>query len=166
MLHCWQTFQDNLTNIILLCSVPSAPPAGLKPIDTTSTTILVHWDEVLPSHKNGIITNYTVSYQATSERIVNAPVNTTIVVAPTMHANLTDLIINMKYNISVLASTIKGRGPSSNGIIVSTNQSGKSVSPFVNPLLKSNLYFSKVIISAHTIPCLVLWAQLFKSRFT
>ncbi|XP_068726145.1 protein sidekick-1-like [Montipora capricornis] len=108
---------------------PSAPPVGLKPIDTTSTTILVHWDEVLPSHKNGIITNYTVSYQATSERIVNAPVNTTIVVAPTMQANLTDLIINMKYNISVLASTIKGRGPSSNGIIVSTNQSEPGASP-------------------------------------
>ena len=76
------------------------------------------------SDKNGIITSYTVRYQAITERIENAPVNTTTVEPPAMSANLTDLIINVKYNISVLASTVKGDGPYSNGIEVTTNQSG------------------------------------------
>ena len=76
------------------------------------------------SDKNGIITSYTVRYQAITERIENAPVNTTTFAAPAMRANLTDLIINVKYNISVLASTVIGDGPYSNGTEVLTNQAG------------------------------------------
>jgi len=41
-----------------------------------------------------------------------------------MSANLTDLIINMKYRISVLASTVKGDGPYSSSKVFTTNQSG------------------------------------------
>ncbi|XP_068726162.1 phosphatidylinositol phosphatase PTPRQ-like [Montipora capricornis] len=109
--------------------IPSAPPDGLKAVDTTSTSILVQWGDVPDSDKNGIITSYTVRYQAITERITNATVNTTTVEAPVMHANLTDLIINVKYNISVLASTVKGDGPYSNGTEVTTNQSAPGAPP-------------------------------------
>ncbi|XP_068677575.1 receptor-type tyrosine-protein phosphatase delta-like isoform X2 [Montipora foliosa] len=109
--------------------VPSAPPNELKAVDTTSTSILVQWGDVPDSDKNGIITSYTVRYQAITERIGNAPVNTTTVEAPAMRANLTDLIINVKYNISVLASTVEGDGPYSSGIEVQTNQSAPGSPP-------------------------------------
>ncbi|XP_068728210.1 receptor-type tyrosine-protein phosphatase delta-like [Montipora capricornis] len=109
--------------------VPSAPPKELKAVDTTSTSILVQWGDVPDSDKNGIITSYTVRYQAITERITNAPVNTTTVEPPAMHANLTDLIINVKYNISVLASTVIGDGPYSNGTEVTTNQSAPGSPP-------------------------------------
>ncbi|XP_068677578.1 phosphatidylinositol phosphatase PTPRQ-like isoform X2 [Montipora foliosa] len=109
--------------------IPSAPPNELKAVDTTSTSILVQWGDVSASDKNGIVTSFTVRYQAITKRITNATVNTTTVEAPVMHANLTDLIINVKYNISVLASTVKGDGPYSSGIEVTTNQSAPGAPP-------------------------------------
>ena len=105
---------------VFLFLVPSGFPGGLKLNDTTSSSILVLWDEVSRCNKSGIITSYTVRYQATS----NNHGNERIVLAPTMSANLTDLIINMEYRISVLASTVKGDGPYSNNISVTTNQAG------------------------------------------
>ena len=102
--------------------MPSASPLGLKPNDTTSRSILVQWEEVPDCDKNGIITSYTVRYQAITERTDHG--NETIVPATKLFANLTDLIISAKYNISVLASTIKGDGPYSSGTVVATNQAG------------------------------------------
>ena len=102
--------------------MPSASPLRLKANDTTSRSILVQWEEVPDCDKNGIITSYTVRYLAISERTNHG--GKTIVPATEMFANLTGLIINMKYNISVLASTIKGDGNYSDGIDVTTNQAG------------------------------------------
>ncbi|XP_074611675.1 receptor-type tyrosine-protein phosphatase delta-like isoform X2 [Acropora palmata] len=107
--------------------VPSNFPDGLKLNDTTSTSILVQWDKVPHCDKNGIITSYTVRYQAISDRTNHG--NKTIVVAPLMSANLTDLIINMKYRISVLASTVKGDGPYSSSKVFTTNQSEPGAAP-------------------------------------
>ena len=56
---------------------------------------------------------------------MNASINTTTVFNSTRKANLTDLIKNQEYNISVLASTIKGSGDYSDPITVLTNQSSK-----------------------------------------
>ncbi|XP_068728189.1 receptor-type tyrosine-protein phosphatase epsilon-like [Montipora capricornis] len=120
---------SNGTEVTTNQSVPSAPPDGLKAVNTTSTSILVQWGDVPDSDKNGNITSYTVRYQAVTKRITNATVNTTTVEAPAMLANLTDLIINVKYNISVLASTVKGDGPYSSGIEVTTNQSAPGAPP-------------------------------------
>ncbi|XP_044163802.1 receptor-type tyrosine-protein phosphatase delta-like isoform X2 [Acropora millepora] len=107
--------------------VPSNFPDGLKLNDTTSTSILVQWDKVPHCDKNGIITSYTVRYQAISDRTNHG--NETTVLAPLMSANLTDLIINMKYRISVLASTVKGDGPYSSSKVFSTNQSEPGAAP-------------------------------------
>ncbi|XP_074611679.1 receptor-type tyrosine-protein phosphatase F-like isoform X2 [Acropora palmata] len=107
--------------------VPSNFPDGLKLNDTTSTSILVQWDKVPYCDKNGIITSYTVRYQAINDRTNHG--NKTIVLAPLMSANLTDLIINMKYRISVLASTVKGDGPYSSSKVFTTNQSEPGAAP-------------------------------------
>ena len=100
--------------------MPSDFPRGLKLKDTTSTSIFVQWDEVPPCNRSGIITSYTVRYQA----ITSSNMENKTVLAPIMSANLTDLIISMDYRISVLASTVKGNGPYSNEKLVTTNQAG------------------------------------------
>ena len=56
---------------------------------------------------------------------VNAPVYNETVEFPTLQANLTGLIKNQKYNISILATTSKGDGPYSSPIYVTTNQDSK-----------------------------------------
>ena len=80
-------------------------------MDTTSTSILVAWDEVPTPERNGIILSYIVRYQAIGGVSVNAPVYNKTVDFPTLQANLTDLIEDRVYRISVLATTSKGRGP-------------------------------------------------------
>ena len=97
----------------------------MRPVDTTATSILVTWDEVPAADKNGIIVSYTVKYQAVGGISGKAPINTTTVYTPVMEANLTGLIKNQRYNISVLASTIKGPGDYSDPITVLTNQARK-----------------------------------------
>ena len=99
---------------------------GLKLKDTTSTSIKVTWNEVPADDRNGIIQSYTVRYQAIGGITVNAPVNFTKIDSPTREANLTGLIKNQRYNISVLASTIEGNGPYSPAISEQTNQDSKS----------------------------------------
>ena len=114
---------------MIIFSEPSAPPPNLRLVDTTSTSILVKWDEVPSVNKNGIILSYTVKYQAVGNDNVTleeGPVNTTTV--GLLRANLSGLIKNQRYNISVLATTIKGDGPYSDPITEITNQDSKSVS--------------------------------------
>ena len=109
----------------ILSSEPDASPENLQPNDTTSTSILVTWNEVPAFSRNGIILSYTVRYQAVGGISVNAPVYNNTVEFPTLQANLTGLIKNQKYNISVLATTSKGDGPYSSPISVETNQDSK-----------------------------------------
>ena len=111
---------ENLTLFIFL-SGPSAPPKDLKLIDTTSTSLLLRWSEVPAADKNGIIISYTVRYQAISSALVE---NTTVYF-PTREVNLTGLIRNMNYSVSVLASTDKGDGKYSDPEFFVTNQDGK-----------------------------------------
>ena len=109
----------------ILSSEPDAPPKDLQLNDTTSTSILVTWNEVPAFNRNGIILSYTVRYQAVGEVSVNAPIYNKTVEFPTLQANLTGLIKNQKYNISVLATTSKGNGPYSSPIPITTNQDSK-----------------------------------------
>ena len=110
----------NLTFFIFL-SGPSAPPKNLKLNDTTSTSLLVKWSEVPAADRNGIIISYTVSYQAIGSLLVE---NTTVY-APTREVNLTGLIKNMNYSVSVLASTDKGDGDYSDPEFFVTSQDGE-----------------------------------------
>ena len=111
----------------ILFSEPSGAPQNVDVNSTTSTSILVMWDDVSLELQNGNIISYNVSYQAIPEAGSAGPINSTIVKAPTRQVNLTGLTKDMHYNISVLASTIIGDGIYSHPQTFRTNEDSKFV---------------------------------------
>jgi len=79
------------------------------------------WDEVLVDQQNGIITGYTITYKSQAEND-NGRVQ---VNDSARQTELTNLMEYVKYNITVLASTVKGDGPASGPIVVRTDQDSK-----------------------------------------
>ena len=102
---------------------PTAAPEGLTGHNTSSMSISVSWGEVPAADRNGIILSYTVSYQSQTE----SDTGNKTVLAPTQELELTGLKEFVKYNITVLATTVKGDGPASGVIVVSTDQDSKLV---------------------------------------
>ena len=94
----------------------------MREYNTTSTSIFVIWDDVPSEDQNGIIRRYTVRYRSVR---VEGPFNTTTVF--TKEANLTGLIKDESYNVSVLATTVKGDGPYSVPKEFTTNEDGKYI---------------------------------------
>ena len=89
--------------------------------NTSSTSILVSWEEVQAELRNGIITGYNITYESQTEND-----NGVVLAGPNdRQANLTGLKEFVKYNISVVAFTVKGDGPPS-VIGVRTDQDSKS----------------------------------------
>ena len=89
--------------------------------DSSSTSILVTWNEVLPDDRNGIITSYNITYKSQTENDNgNVQVNGSV-----RQTELTNLKEYVNYNITVLASTVKGDGPASEPIVVRTDQDSK-----------------------------------------
>ena len=89
--------------------------------NTSSTSILVTWDEVPAAHQNGIILSYTITYQSLAQN-QNGSKTVDYAVNPTQ---LTGLKEYVNYSITVFASTLKGNGPASSPIIVITDQDSK-----------------------------------------
>ena len=88
--------------------------------NTSSTSILVSWEEVQTELRNGIISGYNITYQSLTEND-----NGVVLAGPNdRQANLTGLKEFVKYNISVVAFTVKGDGPPS-VIVVRTDQDSK-----------------------------------------
>ena len=88
--------------------------------NTSSTIISVSWKPIQSELQNGVITGYNITYQSLTENdngFVEAGPNDG-------RANLTGLKEFVKYNISVVAFTVKGNGPSS-VIIVRTDEDSK-----------------------------------------
>ena len=88
--------------------------------NTSSTIISVSWEAIQSELQNGVITGYNITYQSLTENdngFVEAGPND-------RRANLTGLKEFVKYNISVVAFTVKGNGPSS-VIIVRTDEDSK-----------------------------------------
>ena len=102
---------------------PSAPPANVKGENSSSTSILVQWDEVPENDKNGIIKGYNITYKDWRTGVEK----TQTVDAPTKQVELEGLNEFTKYNISVLAFTLKGDGPPSSTITVTTDEDSKSM---------------------------------------
>ena len=96
---------------------PDGAPQNVRGQNTSSTSILVMWDEVPAAQQNGIITGYTITY-----RNGNSNVHVNGYVRQTEFTNLKKWV---SYNITVFASTVKGDGPPSNAIIVTTDQDSK-----------------------------------------
>ena len=90
--------------------------------NTSSTSILVEWDDVPDFDQNGIITSYNITYRSQTENH-----NGFAMAGPNeRQKNLTDLREYVDYNITVRASTSKGDGPdSSPAIVVRTDQDSK-----------------------------------------
>ena len=100
---------------------PSAPPANVKGKNSSSTSILVQWDEVPENDKNGIIKGYNITYKDWRSGVEK----TQTADAPTRFIDLTGLNEFTKYNISVLAFTVKGDGRLSSTITVTTAEDSK-----------------------------------------
>jgi len=111
------------TVILLSISIsePDGTPQNVKGQNTSSTSISVTWDEVPADQQNGIITSYTITYKSQTEND-NGNVEVNGSVRQTELANLKEYV---NYNITVFASTVKGDGPASDPIVVSTDQDSK-----------------------------------------
>ena len=90
--------------------------------NTSSTSILVSWDDVPAEQRNGIITGYTIIYQSQTENL-----NGSASAGPNeRQKNVTRLKEYVNYNITVFASTARGNGPQSSPVfVVRTNQDSK-----------------------------------------
>ena len=89
--------------------------------NTSSTSISVSWEEVQTDLQNGIITGYNITYESQTEND-----NGVVLAGPNdRQANLTGLKEFVKYNISVVAFTVKGDGPLS-VMVVRTDQDSES----------------------------------------
>ena len=101
--------------------------------NTSSTSISVSWEEVQSDLQNGIITGYNITYESQTEND-----NAVLLAGPNdRQANLTGLKEFVKYNISVIAFTVKGNGPPT-VIVVRTDQDSK-----LNYSLKKKYSFCK-----------------------
>ena len=86
--------------------------------NTSSTSILVMWDEVPADQQNGIITGYTITYHSQTE----SDNGTVQVNGSVRQTELTNLKEYVNYNITVFAFTVKGDGPTTVPITVRTDQ--------------------------------------------
>ena len=99
----------HVTQLLTSLSEPDGAPQNVRGQNSSSTGILVTWDEVPADQQNGIITGYTISYQSQTEND-----NGNVAVgANARQKNLTNLQEYVNYNITVFASSVKGDGPAS-----------------------------------------------------
>ena len=111
-------------------SEPDGAPQNVRGHNTSSTSISVSWEEVKTDLQNGIITGYNITYESQTEND-----NGVLLAGPNdRQANLTGLKEFVKYNISVIAFTVKGDGPPS-VIVVRTDQDSK-----LNYFLKKKIF--------------------------
>ena len=98
---------------------PEGAPQNVNAHNSSSTSILVTWDEVPVQQQNGIITGYTITYQSQTENH-----NGSVPAGPSdRQKNITNLKEYVLYNITVFASTVKGDGPHSTPVLfVRTDQ--------------------------------------------
>ena len=112
---------DDDDDDIFFTSAPAAAPENVRGHNSSSTSILVMWDDVPAADQNGIILTYTITYESLTENHTgNVTVN-----YPHRQGNLTGLREFVNYSITVFASTVKGDGPPSNPIFVITDQDSK-----------------------------------------
>ena len=107
---------------IFTFSVPGAAPSNVRANFTSSTSILVEWDEVPKDKRHGIIQYYTVIWKRIPGGV---PQVTEDVDASMQQFELTNLVKYTEYSIQVLAATRIGKGPHSNPIVTRTDEDSK-----------------------------------------
>ena len=112
-----------LVNVLIFTfAVPGAAPSNVRANFTSSTSILVRWDEVPKDKRHGITRYYTVIWK----RAQGAdPPETRNVDAPMKQFELTYLAKYAEYSIQVLAATRIGKGPPSIPIVQRTDEDSK-----------------------------------------
>jgi protein sidekick len=113
----------NTDFFIVLFKAPSSGPKTVSANETSSTTIVVRWNEVDLLHRNGIIEGYKVYYGALNVpfRYKKVPSNATFT------TTLTELRKFTQYSIQVLAYTRIGDGVLSvPPIVVQTMEDGNN----------------------------------------
>ena len=116
--------------------------------NTSSTSILVSWEEVQAELRNGIINGYNITYQSLTEND-----NGFLQASPNDHqANLKGLKEFVEYNISVVAFTVKGDGPPS-VIVARTDQDSESnkLNVFSLYVMLAYSYYSSRFLSQYNI---------------
>ena len=103
---------------------PDGAPQNVTGHKINSTSISVSWEEVEADKQNGDITGYTITYRSQTE---NHSGNVTA--GPNdRRKDITGLKEYVFYNITVLASTAIGNGPSSTPVlVVRTDEDSKFV---------------------------------------
>uniref|UniRef100_A0A8C0BXV2 Receptor-type tyrosine-protein phosphatase F n=1 Tax=Buteo japonicus TaxID=224669 RepID=A0A8C0BXV2_9AVES len=89
-------------------STPSAPPQEVECVSTSSTTIRVSWVPPPAQSRNGVITQYSIAYQA-----VEGDDNT-------KHTIIGGLLPETTYSVTVAAYTTKGDGARSKPKVITT----------------------------------------------
>ena len=112
--------QETLSDGPCFCIEPSAPPSNIRGHHSSSTSIVVQWNEVPQEQRNGEIQGYRVLYND-----ADGPEQEKEVDALTKQTSLTDLKKATVYTIKVLAFTSVGDGPASFEISVTTAEDGK-----------------------------------------
>nr|XP_056723657.1 receptor-type tyrosine-protein phosphatase F isoform X2 [Euleptes europaea] len=109
-------------------STPSAPPQEVECVSTSSTTIRVSWVPPPAQSRNGVITQYSVAYQA-----MEGEDSTKHVVEGIGHERSSWDISNLEkwteYKVWVRAHTDVGPGPESNPVLVRTDEDVPSAPP-------------------------------------
>ena len=111
--------------------------------NSSSTSILVKWDEVQADKQNAIITGYTITYQSQTDNDYGS-----VPAGPNdRQKELTNLGEYVNYNITVFASTVKGDGPPSDPVIVvRTDQHSKYLFPIFPPRCLDNFFLIDSIL--------------------
>lgn len=124
ILVCVSTHFPSSPHFIYLSPAPSAPPQEVECVSTSSTTIRVSWVPPPAQSRNGVITQYSIAYQA-----VEGDDNTKHVVdgIGREHSSweIKDLEKWTEYKVWVRAHTDVGPGPESIPVHVRTDEDGR-----------------------------------------
>ncbi|XP_074077734.1 receptor-type tyrosine-protein phosphatase F isoform X1 [Macrotis lagotis] len=109
-------------------STPSAPPQDVRCVSTSSTTVWVSWVPPPAASRNGVITQYSIAYQAvdgedSARHVVDG-------IGPDSSSReIQDLEKWTEYRVWVRAHTDVGPGPESPPVLVRTNEDVPSAPP-------------------------------------
>ena len=94
----------NAPLIALFTTGPDSGPSNLTATAVSSTVIILSWNEIKKEQRNGIITEYCISYKTGSFE------SAVLVKHSTLELLLDNLSIFTEYNISVRGKTVAGCG--------------------------------------------------------
>ncbi len=121
----------NVSNYVVLNSGPSAHPARFRANydqPRRPTSVQLSWEAVPEEQRNGVITGYVLVVTAvTGNDIIS---NTTALRPSLFLYQVTGLMIDTVYNVSLAARTSVGVGPAAY-VLVSTVRLGNKMDPHI-----------------------------------